>query len=188
MMDKREIRARYFVLDMRSGMSNADLMHKYKLSLKGLRSTFDKLLEAKAIKPSEIFRRSILSPDTSDLRVFPVRLLSRQPVGSPLPVYIYDEAWQETKGLVNNISEAGIGIEGMEVKVDRVQVFVIPAGEVPGVGKIIFEAKCRWARRNKDSDVCESGYQITDISDESLAELRKLIRITTGNIRRSLQE
>lgn len=187
-MDKREIKGRDFVHDMRAGMSNADLMHKYKLSIKGLSSTFDKLLAAKAIKPSEIFRRSILSPDTSDLRVFPVRLLSRQQVGSPLPVYVYDEAWQERKGLVANVSEAGIGIEGMEVKVDQTQIFVIPPGEVPGIGKIMFEAQCKWARRNEHSDVCESGLQITSISNESLAELRKLIRATTSHSEDSLQE
>jgi hypothetical protein len=179
MMDKREIKARDFIHDMRTGLSNSDLMHKYKLSTKGLRSIFNKLLEAKAIRPAEIFRRSMLSPDTSDLRVFPVRLLSRQQIDSPLPVYVYDEAWQETKGLVTNISESGIGIEGMEVKKDRVQVFIIPEGEVPGVGKIMFEARCRWAGRNAGSDVCECGYEITNISDQSLTELRNLIEVVS---------
>jgi hypothetical protein len=178
-MDKREIKARDFIHDMRASMSNADLMHKYKLSTKGLRSIFDKLLEAKAIRPTEIFRRSMLSHDITDLRVLPVRLLSRQQVDSPLPVYVYDEAWQETKGLVTNISEAGIGIEGMEVKEDRVQVFIIPEGEVPGVGRITFEARCRWAGKNESSDVCECGYEITQISDESLTELRNLIAIVS---------
>jgi len=174
-MDKRAIKGRDFVRDMRAGLSNADLMHKYKLSVKGLSNVFNKLLEANAIKPSEIFRRSMLSPDTSDLRVFPVRLLSRRQVGSPLPVYVYDEAWQERVGLVTNLGEGGIGIEGMEAKLDQVRIFVIPAGEVPGVGKIIFEAQCRWAGYNERSEVCESGHQITSISEVSLAELRKLI-------------
>jgi len=59
--------------------------------------------------------------------------------------------------------------------VDQVRVFVIPAGEVSGVGKIMFEAQCRWVGSSEGSEVCESGHQITSISEDSLAELRKLI-------------
>lgn len=178
-MDRREIKAQDFVHDMRSGMSNADLMHKYKLSMKGLRSVFAKLLAAKAIKPQEIFRRSMLSPDVSNVRVFPVRLLSRHRMEAPLPVYIYDQTWQESKGLVTNVSERGIGIEGIEAQEHEVQIFVIPEGEIAGVGRITFEAKCKWTRRNPAYDICESGFEIVHISDESFEELRKLIRSTS---------
>jgi hypothetical protein len=179
MMERREIKARDFVRDMRSGMSNVDLMHKYKLSLKGLRSVFSKLLSAEVIKPQEIFRRSMLNPDMSDLRVFPVRLLSRKRIEAPLAVYIYDQALQETKGLVSNVSERGIGIEGIEAEEHQTQIFVIPSGEVAGVGRITFEAKCKWTRRIADFDICESGHEIVSISEESLAEFLKLMKETT---------
>jgi hypothetical protein len=175
-MDRREIRARDFVHDMRSGMGNADLMHKYRLSLRGLRSVFNKLLAAKVIKPAEIFRRSMITPDVSDVRVFPVRLLSRTRIESAVPVYIYDQAWQETKGIVTNVSEGGIGIEGMETVQDQLQIFVIPEGEIPGVGRITFEARCKWTKRKAEYEISESGYEIVAISEESRAELRKLIR------------
>jgi len=45
------------VNDIRTGMDDADLMEKYRLSAKGLQSMFRKLLEMGRIEPSEMLQR-----------------------------------------------------------------------------------------------------------------------------------
>ena len=48
-LPKREIKAKDFVNDIRSGMSDSQIRGKYNLSAQGLESAFKKLLEAKAV-------------------------------------------------------------------------------------------------------------------------------------------
>lgn len=57
-MSKQKIGAREAVNDIRSGMSDADLMQKYGLSEKGLDSLFKKLVEAKLLEESFLSKRS----------------------------------------------------------------------------------------------------------------------------------
>jgi hypothetical protein len=53
-MPKREIIVREILDDIRSGMTYSDLMSKYKLTLKGLDSAFQKLLRAGLISEEEL--------------------------------------------------------------------------------------------------------------------------------------
>ncbi len=62
---KHRIKAGDAVRDIRSGMTDSQLMDKYGLSAKGLQSLMRKLLEAKAITPAEIEQRSALYHDTT---------------------------------------------------------------------------------------------------------------------------
>jgi uncharacterized protein (DUF433 family) len=52
---------------IRSGMSDSDLMDKYRLSAKGLQNLFDKLVKAGAISQSELDRRFASREETVDL-------------------------------------------------------------------------------------------------------------------------
>jgi hypothetical protein len=56
-MEKKKISARGSVTDIRSGMSDSDLMEKYHLSPPGLQNLFDKLVGAGYIDLSEIHQR-----------------------------------------------------------------------------------------------------------------------------------
>ena len=57
-MEKKKVSAKETVADIRSGMSDADLMSKYTLSNAGLQSLFDKLVSAGFIDLSEILERT----------------------------------------------------------------------------------------------------------------------------------
>jgi hypothetical protein len=61
-MNKQKINARQAVNDIRSGMTDAELMKKYSLTDKGLESLFRKLVEAKLLEESFI-RRGIAPVD-----------------------------------------------------------------------------------------------------------------------------
>jgi PAS domain S-box-containing protein len=61
---KRQVSAKEIARDIRSGSTDAMLMEKYKLTAKGLQSVFEKLVEAKVLKPAEIHTRTISYDET----------------------------------------------------------------------------------------------------------------------------
>ncbi len=63
-MNKPKIGARQAVNDIKSGMTDAELMEKYKLTAKGLESLFGKLVEAKLLDQS--FVRTRTAPVEAD--------------------------------------------------------------------------------------------------------------------------
>ncbi len=62
---KPRIKAGDAVRDIRSGMSDPQLMEKYGISAKGLQSLLTKLLEVKAVTPAEIDQRRTAYHDTT---------------------------------------------------------------------------------------------------------------------------
>jgi hypothetical protein len=66
-MEKKKISAKDAVADIRSGMSDADLMGKYVLSNAGLQSLFDKLVTAGYIDLSELLERTAAFLGTVDI-------------------------------------------------------------------------------------------------------------------------
>lgn len=63
----RAVNAHEAAVDVKSGMSDADLMEKFKISSKGLQNLFDQLVTAGLVTPSEIDRRSAWVDSTVDL-------------------------------------------------------------------------------------------------------------------------
>jgi hypothetical protein len=72
---KREIRAREAMKDIRHGMNDLELMEKYRITDKGLRSLFRKLAAAGLLSQEEIDSRdstfvSTITLDLEDLKLF----------------------------------------------------------------------------------------------------------------------
>jgi hypothetical protein len=63
-MEKRTIQAKEVVQDIRSHMTDAQLMEKYHLSAKGLRSVLKKLIEHNLISGSDLQVRPVGYDDT----------------------------------------------------------------------------------------------------------------------------
>jgi uncharacterized protein (DUF433 family) len=68
MEPKRKIKARDIVNDIRSHMTDPELMAKYDLSAKGLQSAFIKLLNARAMTQAELDRRPAAYDDKAVIR------------------------------------------------------------------------------------------------------------------------
>ena len=64
---ERVVNAHNAVRDIRSGMSDADLMEKYRLSSKGLQSLFEQLVDAKVLKQRELDQRRPWTDNTVDV-------------------------------------------------------------------------------------------------------------------------
>ncbi len=86
-MAKRKIAAREVISDLRSGMSNQELMVKYSLSCKALRYVFKRLVEDGFMTEMEFYERTDLT-ESSVFRAFSEKtqeLLTCPRCGNPLP-------------------------------------------------------------------------------------------------------
>jgi hypothetical protein len=177
MPNQRTIKAKSIVEDIRSGMSTHALMRKYGLSAKGLGSAFKQLVKANAVSREELFRdRSLPSGEAG---VDTIRELTRYYIDFDLP--LFEEGNPEAQGSVRDITPEGIGVAGIEARVDEIKRLVILGDEFGQVDPFKVKAVCRWAKRNGAAGVCMSGFQITSVTDEDYEELLKLIRLVTFN-------
>jgi hypothetical protein len=71
---KREINAKDFMSDVQTGVDDVDLMKKYKLTPKGLDSTFRKLLSLGLISRFELAARRSDQEETVDLAEIPTEM------------------------------------------------------------------------------------------------------------------
>jgi len=174
-MSRRKISARDFIEDIRGGLTDSELMDKYKLTALGLQSAFTKLVDAGAIKPEEIFGR--LPDYDSTIGVEGLRLLHRHYLDFPLPVI--DVERNEVSGAVRDISRNGLGIIGIEAVEGETRGFMIPADQFFQIEPIVLRAQCRWIKHDEDLMQHIGGFQIISVSQGDLKELRRLIESLT---------
>lgn len=168
---KREIEAKDLIFDIRAGMTDSQLMEKYRLTYKGLKSALQKLLNVQAISPEELYERfPLYEVITAD----DMRRLVRSPL--PYPVPVFESSHPEPKGQVRNITEQGIGVKGIECRVGETKHFVVDATEFATVELVSFYAQCRWVKK-KTSGEYVAGFEITRISKESFHDLKKMIHL-----------
>ncbi len=161
-----------FIEDIRSAMSDSDLMKKYALSSDGLRRVFQTLIEAKVISSEELYGTSPSAQDT--VFVENMRELPRHHLA--MAVDIYEAKRPELKGMLSDVTEKGVGITGMAARIGETKTLVIPAGDFIEAHPILIEARCQWTEKDKDSGEWLAGFQITRISEKCLDDLRRLIQ------------
>ena len=177
---KLTIKLKDFVRDIRSGLTDAELMKKYRLSTVKLRSALKKLVDAKAISPSELLEEHIVSSEDTEEAEFTLvvpremRLLSRYTVTVPLTVYAAKEP--DVLGSVVNISGRGVGTRGLDATQGQVSTVVIPAEDFAHLEPIVFKAKCQWAKTAPLLRDCTCGLEILSFMEGTDRELRKLVR------------
>lgn len=174
MAEKRTIKAKDIVNDIRTGMSDHELMGKYNLSVKGLVSIFKKLEESGTVKRSELYCRFPSLDDTVNLGS--LRRLPRNYFA--LVLGILEAGNPVNRGEIFDASEKGVGVKGIEAGPGQTQNLVIDGSDAIDIGEVSFQAVCRWSRRDDDG-ICLAGFEIVMISDSDLAKLRKLIRGAT---------
>jgi hypothetical protein len=179
--DLTAIRAIDVINDLRAGMSKLELMEKYQISPKALGSILTELATLDAITATEPHEppRS-LAYDVGSLEG--VRLVPRQRLMIVLPILIYGGVYDsnrgrvmQKKGTVRDITEKGVGVRGITARLDELKTFVIPANDFFEIDPIVFEARCRWlSSKDRDADSI-GGFQIMNISEPSLRDLRRLV-------------
>jgi hypothetical protein len=175
MTSPRRIEVDEIVKDVRDGLTDHELMKRYGLSAKGLKSTLQKLVDAEIIQLTDVYRRPIFYEDglDSDSR----RESPRHYLSLLLPVY--DAERQEEHGWVTDISEQGIGVMGVKAVPGEKRTLVVIPEKFSKADQIVFEAECHWAERESAEAEPIAGFRITAISDKDLEELRRFIRVIT---------
>ena len=99
------------VRDIRSGMTDFQLMEKHDLSPRGLQRAFDGLLQSGEIDQAELESRfqAYDSVTVQSLRDLPRYFLA-------VAVDVYELGHPETKGVLRDITEKGVGIVGIQAK------------------------------------------------------------------------
>jgi hypothetical protein len=176
MTQKRIIKAGDIIRDIRAGMTDAALMEKYKLSTRGLESAFLKLVSGGLLSVREIYGDRSAGEDTviiDDTRSLPRFYLT-------VTIPIYEASEPNVVGRVDNVSERGLGVSGIQARIGETKSFVVPTAKLlKGIENIWFEARCIWVEPNRDTQLFASGYQITKILPDAMNNLRKLIKVVT---------
>lgn len=174
MKNKRTIKARDVVRDVREGMSDAELKAKYQITHEKLREILDKLVAA----------RLLACPGTEELRPanptvqdgFNRRGTPRCHTVVQLPVYDLDDLLVE--GYLREITEDGLQASGIEVTQGDHRSLLIRPDEFADIYPFLVDVECRWSRQD-DPEGPVAGFLITNITEESTQELRKLLQCIT---------
>ncbi len=171
LVERRERIAEEIVNDIRTGMTDLELMAKHQLSSKGLQTAFAKLVKGKFIARTEIEKR--LPAYGEAITVEDMRRSPREhPAGE---IRVRDQSRPYIRGALNDVSEHGVCVTGIQTAVGEIKRLVIPSDEFGEFATICFDAKCRWVKEQENGDVA-AGFEITDIARAHFHELRFLIQ------------
>lgn len=171
MRAKRDIGAKDFIFDIRAGMTDLQLMEKYKLTARGLQSALQKIVDVQAISPEELYEKYPLYEST--LSIEEMKRIVREPLTYAVPVT--EAEYQQIEGTVRDITEKGVCVRGIDTQLGETKTFIIDASEFVDVGPFIFRAQCRWVKKSFGGEYT-AGFEIVGISDKHLKSLRKFIR------------
>lgn len=171
MLAERKIKAGDIVRDIRSRMSDADLMEKYQLSAAGLQSLFKQILAGGVMQPFEIYGRA---PSYDHAVILENnRDLPRTTVFFHLP--IMRKARADVTGRVQDITEQGLRASGIQADEGETVTLVIPAQDVFMVDTVELEAVCRWTRSD-ETGAPVAGFEISRINRGDLPNLIALLK------------
>ena len=170
---KRRISSAEIVTDILSGLTDLELMKKYKLSSHKLQKVFSKLVDAGTLTRQELSDRD--SPQSYQTDMWP-RTAPR--VFSILSAIIYDKANPQNRGTIRDLSDEGVGTRGLTVQPDETKTLIVEPDSFLEVDPFSFQARCRWSRIADDGE-SNAGFEIIFISGSDLVELQKLIQLMT---------
>ncbi len=171
---KRKISAAEFVEDLRSGMTLSELMDKYSVVPRELDAILLQLKQS-LVNPLQVYGRS--PGEQAIAGIEKIRFFRRHQVG--LPVRIHDASNPEVWGHIRDVSERGVGVEGIVAGVDEIKTLVIACNEFFSINQIKLVAKCRWATPNSDTRKYLTGFETVRISEGSLERLKSFIEACT---------
>jgi uncharacterized protein (DUF433 family) len=168
----RKLNLLHVVADIRAGMSNADIMEKYKLSEEMLRQVSKKLLDARMTRSAAEEPETVIEERSDFLATGE---FVRQEVDLDVP--IYEAGRPENQGVVRDISEEGVGVAGIEAAVGDLKTLVILGDEFGEFSSLEFQAYCRWSYADAADGTWLTGFAISKISKNDLEQLQKLVRL-----------
>ncbi|MBI5570567.1 MAG: PilZ domain-containing protein [Desulfomonile tiedjei] len=168
---QRRIVAKDMLRDLRSRMSDAALMEKYKLTSRGLQRIFERLVDSNAIGHAEL--QEISSSYRAKVEGISGRRHNRAYLTVPVPIY---DSQSFSAGLLRDISREGFRVVGIESAVGDIKTFEIPLDMFGRAEPLLVVGECRWvARRGLDQRYIVAGYKMSNFSRADENAVRKFI-------------
>lgn len=92
---------------------------------------------------------------------------------------VYDAETKRFLGLVQDLSENGVQLLGINIDVNSTKTLIIHANDYVKGSPISFEAVCRWVRKEDPQGYYISGFEITHIPEETRRNLIGLMEYVT---------
>lgn len=168
----RKIPINALVRDIKDGVTDSEIMEKYKLSSEGLKSALRKLLDADAISPFLLTEWSQLFGDSTAMA--DIRLFKRCALDFYLPVY--DAKDRRGKGRVINVSDSGIALSGIPATVDEYKMLAIPIKS----NRLVLWTKCRWFKKQDPTGADVGGFEVLKVLKGNWEDFFQKIRARMG--------
>lgn len=172
MTEKRTIKARRIVKDIRAGLTNEEIMEKRELSGEELVYVLQKLRETGLLTDEDIVHR--LPPSLQTTTASRVRAEPRCYLFVGLPVYLANDVTVE--GFVLDISEGGLKTVGIPALVGEIKALLIRPDEYQDIYPFSLDAQCRWVKPADEPEDIIAGFEIVRISETGVNELKKLLQ------------
>lgn len=173
--EKLRIKTFEIVGDIRSGMSELEIMNKYGLSSRGLQSAFWKLVRSGALTWEEILNNFPNLEESVTLQLIRKNIRS-YPI---LSVKVYEENNPQNEGKLRDLSETGLGITGMQACVGEEKKIVLVPDEFMDLNAMTLKVVCRWFRPDAAKGLHSAGFQIQNLNDENSRTIRELVQLMT---------
>jgi len=113
------------------------------------------------------------NPEGSDSR----RRFGRKCAMFKIPVY--DAETKRFLGLVQELSEQGVQLLGINMDVDSTKTMIIQTADYVKGPPISFKAVCRWVQKEDPQGYYVSGFEIVNIKEETRKNLISLMEYVT---------
>jgi hypothetical protein len=91
----------------------------------------------------------------------------------------YDAQTRRFIGLVQDITEKGLQLFGVEVEINSRKRLIVQASDYVKSAPLHFEVQCRWTRKESPLGYFVTGLEITSINEDSRSALLHLIESLT---------
>lgn len=171
MRQKLRIDSQAILQDIRSGLGDVPIMEKHGLSPRLYRRILETLRANRSATFADVESR--MQACTMQLKGNEKRATIRNYILYQMTVCNANEPG--ITGILNDISEAGLQVSGMDVQVDDLVTLMIGSDGFNVHSPFILAAICRWVDRKKNSRALTAGFEITSILGHGERELRKLV-------------
>ncbi|MBI5252638.1 MAG: hypothetical protein HY912_24340 [Desulfomonile tiedjei] len=173
-VSKIVINVQEIVADIRSRMTETELMRLYNLSSRGLQSTFWKLVQSGAVTWDEVLG---LAPAEDSPVIFPkIRKWLR---GYPIFfIAVCEEGNPMNIGKMTDLSEKGVGVKGIFARVGDTKTLIIAPVGIFDLKPFSVNGICRWCNPGISGELSNAGFEI-NLDENGLAKVEELLQFVT---------
>lgn len=168
---KPKVNAATILKDIRSGMGDIPIMEKYGISPRLYSRILETLKRSGALSLTDLAGRlptETTTPEGSSKR-------ERKRHCLLYPISVHDANDPRNQGTLNDISEAGFKVAGLNVDVDEIGTYLIGANARALHSPVTVDAICRWVTTEEDTGDRLAGFEISNVLGDGQRDLDRLI-------------